>query len=171
MRVILIKQDTDLHGLRASLLAGGAAGGAGGNSVMERIRQLNPHQDFAKIRAGTVLLLPDDPRLAGAHIRSPMADAFAERGTRITNGLREAIDRVRAAVDAQGAQHDAVAKAVKSNAVTALLDSDPVLKQQLERVAKANVAELAKMRALPKQLEAMQAVLAKEMKSLQKLIR
>ena len=51
MRIVVVKQDTDLQALKAAVATPGLA---------EKLARLNPHLDVQKLVPGAVLLLPDD---------------------------------------------------------------------------------------------------------------
>ena len=69
MRIFITKTDTDLAALSATLLRKPADAG----TALDRVRALNPHvEDFQRLAAGTVLILPDTPDIkagAGALLR------------------------------------------------------------------------------------------------------
>ena len=60
MRILVIKQDTDLQALSGRLLSAKLSGDQA-DSALEALQHLNPHADLKKLRIGTVLLVPEAP--------------------------------------------------------------------------------------------------------------
>ena len=77
MRMIVIKQETDLQGLSARLLSGRLASGKA-HSALESLQALNPHVDLKKVAAGTVLLVPDSPSFKASASDSVPGNALSD---------------------------------------------------------------------------------------------
>jgi hypothetical protein len=177
MRVIVIKQATDLATLRTMLFknANGArtAAGAEGSAAdasMERVQALNPHVDFQRITAKTVLLLPDEPAMAASDSHTIADDAFADFSAHIAAGFKTAAERARASAEAVAAERAAVTEALKDPIIARLLQADPLLREQLARAAEASAAEQKAAQAAIKQVEAMRKTATEELRALRELL-
>lgn len=131
MRLFTIRGDdaTDPQLLWQELLK--RAGAA--SSTPNLVKALNPHLNFDRpLPAGSVLLIPDAADVkagAGAPVGSEALDALLSD---IDAGLTAARRRVRAGVAQREADHAAIASALKPAASKRVIDSDPLLKTQLE---------------------------------------
>jgi hypothetical protein len=167
MRLIVIEQPTNLPTLAETLLRKGTPPDTVA-STLDRVKALNPHVDPTHIGAGTVLVLPDAPAIAGNVGHSPGRDAFKDFSTDVAAGFTAAARVVSASVDAVAANRAAVAAALKPAGVRRLIESDPALKQQVDSVAaqfdveKRQAADAVKQfESLRKQATGELAVLAK----------
>jgi hypothetical protein len=177
MRVIVIKQATDLASLRTMLFKGAnatrpaaAAPSSTADASMKRLQELNPHVDFQRIAAKTVLLLPDDPATAGSDSRSIADDAFDDFSAHIAAGFKTAAERARASAEAGAAERAAVTEALRDPVVARLIEADPLLREQLARAAEASAAEQKAAQAAIKQVDAMRKTAAEELRALRELL-
>jgi phytoene/squalene synthetase len=135
MRMIVIKQDTDLEALKGNLLKARTATGQA-DSALAALQKLNPHADLTKLSPGQVLLVPDlsafkvtasDPVLGGA------LDQFRQV-------ISDSLDRTAASLKTAQAADDAVradvTAAFNTAGVQRLMGSDAALKQQVADVTK-----------------------------------
>jgi len=162
MRVIVIKESTDLQSLGTRLVGKKT----GGTAALEQVQALNPHVDFTKIAAGTVLLLPDSPELktdADKDTRSPAGDAFDGFAKDADAGVKLAAQRLRVAADALNADRAGISAAVKTAAVKRLIEADPLLKKQLDDAGTAWTAGQKASQDAAKQLEVLQKMLGNEL--------
>jgi hypothetical protein len=160
MRLIVIKQASDLQSLSARLLKKPSGGRASsheiGQATLEQVKQLNPHVDFQRIDAGTVLLLPDTPELKDTDSQSLAGDAFEDFITHTSEGFKAVAQRMRNNAETLAADRAAVNATVKTAAVKRLIESDPLLKKQLDEVSSEFSDEQKKTQEAARQLEAMQ---------------
>jgi len=168
MRLVVIKQPTDLQTLAGTLLRKGTPQDAVA-STLDRVKTLNPHVDLARIGAGTVLVLPDAPAIADNAGNSPGSDAFSGFGADVTAGFTAAAWVVSASVDALTANRAAVAAVLKTAAVRRLIDSDPALKQQVDSTAAQFDVEKRQAGDAVKQFESLRKRATDELAVLAKL--
>ena len=128
MRMIVIDEATDLQALTARLF--GANGQADG--AIDKLTQLNPHVDFRKIAAGTVLLVPEEVGLQAGQTVSVTGDAFAVLRDQILASLDAANSRVRDGYDTRLAEQKDVASVLNSAAIKRAIETDSELKPQVD---------------------------------------
>lgn len=170
MRLIVIKQSTDLQALGAQLI-GKKTGDA---ATLDRLKSLNPHVDFNRIGPGTVLLLPDSPDLkAGANEAtiSPVGEAIDGIARDVDDGFKASAERMRNAVEALNIDLRAVSEVTKSAAVKRLIDGDPSLKKQLDGAVEAANNQQKTVREAATQMEALQKMVDEEFAALGKMLR
>lgn len=166
VRMFQIKNQDSLGKL---LPAGSNAATA--SPAMQRLQQLNPHVDFAKLKAGTVLLLPEgadfDPDqgepLAGEAFDGLAGDAVA--------GLKGSGERLRAGIARRDAQRKDVSAVLKSAAIKRVLDADPALRKQADDADARFKAEQKDAADSAAQLGAMEQALGDELAALGKLFK
>lgn len=160
MRLIVIKQASDLQSLSARLLKRPSGGRGGsheiGQATLEQVQQLNPHVDFQRIEAGTVLLLPDTPELKDTDSQSLAGDTFEDFITDTSEGFKAVTQRMRNNAETLDADRAAVNAAVKSAVVKRLIQSDPLLKKQIDEASSRFSDEQNKMQEAALLLAAMQ---------------
>lgn len=126
MRIIVIKQATDLQALGARFAGNASARESG----LEQLQRLNPHVDFRRIEPGTVLLVPDAGVKKGESI-SVGGQAFEAFREQVQSSLGAAAVQVRQGHQVLADQRQAFSALTKTAAVKRLLDADPDLKPQL----------------------------------------
>lgn len=132
MRVFIVKKGSDLQAVGADLLRSGATDPARGEVAIERIRELNPHVDFERIEAGTVLLLPEAAEIragAGASVGGEAFDGFLGE---VHVGLENSGDRIRQGFARIEGDRKSVSAALRGAALKRVMAGDPTLKAQLE---------------------------------------
>jgi hypothetical protein len=122
-----------------------------------------------KIRADTVLLLPDSPELERGDSRPIGADALSQLSAHLESGFKTIGERIRASEETATADSAALAKAFKSSAIARQAAADPVLKKQLERAAEVSSAERKKAQAAAKQVKLLGDAAAEELRALRKM--
>jgi hypothetical protein len=135
MRMLVIKQDADLESLSSHLLSV-RLGSSQAKSALESLRALNPHADFTKLSAGTVLLVPDEPTFKASASDSVPGKALADFEQLVHDGLNSATERLKAGKAARAAERADVTAVFKTAAVKRLLESDAELKQQVADATK-----------------------------------
>ncbi|NDP63648.1 hypothetical protein [Polaromonas sp.] len=170
MRFIVIEQASDLQALSARLLRNPAGGQAGSQELsqatLEQIRMLNPHADFQHLEAGTVLLLPEAPELKDADSQSLAGNSFEDFTTRTREGLQAVAQRMKSSAEALAADRAAVTATVKSAAVKRLIESDPLLKKQLDEAGSESSDAQKQAQEASRQLETFQKGLDVELQIL-----
>ncbi|CAG9170119.1 hypothetical protein LMG23992_01469 [Cupriavidus laharis] len=169
MRVLVIKQASDLQALATRLTGTKTTGSA----TLERVQALNPHVDFNRIEPGTVLLLPDAPDLKAPDkdTHTLDGDTFEVLVKQTADGFKAASARLREATESFAADRSAVASVVKTAAVKRLIESDPLLKKQLDAAGEEAGAEQKRMQEAAKHLETLEKVASDAWQELGKLLR
>lgn len=128
MRIIVIKQGTDLQALGARLFGAGptregnreAAREAG----LQSLQRLNPHVDFKRIEPGTVMLVPEQPGLRETETASVGGEAFEAFSEQVREALKATAARVGSGHEARLAQQRDFTAVLKSPALRRLLNPD-----------------------------------------------
>ncbi len=168
MRVFLVKKGSELPDwLRSAATA--TATGADAPLSLQRLQALNPHLDFSQLAPGSVVLVPGDGNALGAAAsQAPPAagQALADFMTLAADGIKAAQQALRDAAAARQADDAAVATALASETVRALLARDAELQAQAsaavagaQQDAKAAAADLKTLavlaKAVPQELAAL----------------
>jgi hypothetical protein len=132
MRMFILKKGSDLQGMSAELLKSGAADTDTGRVTLERIKELNPHVDFQRLDAGTVLLVPDAPDIKAGAAASVGGEAFDGFVGDVRSGLGASSTRIKQGFERIADDRSAVSAALKTASLKRLVQSDPALKKQLE---------------------------------------
>lgn len=164
MRVIYLRDDSDLKAVQARL------GGHGGANLRGRLAALNPHVDLNRIGAGTVLLLPDGTGVADgdADIHAIGAASFAALAGELKASFAQATARARDAAASLGAEREAVAAAFKSDLVQRLARSDAAFRRQIDDVEQASAADAPRLREAADRIDALGRVALDELAALAK---
>ena len=177
MRLIVIDQASDLQtALNARLLKkpAGGKGKAGANEVsqatLDQVKRLNPHVDFQRIEAGTVLLLPDSHGLNDKDSQSLAGNSFEDFVAHASEGFKAVAQRMRISADALAADHAAVNATLKIAAVKRQIESDPLLKNQLDEANSEFTDAQKKTQEAAGQVEAMQKDVNAELEALRKML-
>jgi len=166
MRIVVLDERTDLQGLRTRLLGDQAVS----DSAFERLKSLNPHVNFKKIPAGTVLLIPDLPDLRKGESSSVAGDAFDVLRKQLLASVSAAGTRVRDGYDALLAQQKEVSAVVDSAAFKPALEADPGLKEQVEAGSQVFEQDREQAKAADETLKALQREAEAELTALAKLL-
>ena len=130
MRMLTIKNDTDLQGL-SSLLVDARLSSARSDAALDALQAANPHADLKNLRAGTVLFVPEQPGLKASATASAPGGAFADFQQMARSALGQAAENIKTASAARADDLAAVIAATKSAALRRLLDSDRDLAKQV----------------------------------------
>jgi hypothetical protein len=164
MRMIVIKQGTDLQALGARLL------GAAREGALQSLQRLNPHVDFKRIEPGTVVLVPEQPGLREGESASVGGEAFGAFSEQARAALEATATRVRSGHEARLAQQKDVAAVLKSPALKRLLEADPDLKKELDAALQVFKDDQQAAKESEKLLKTLQDESAVELAALGKLI-
>lgn len=167
MRIFITKTDTDLKSLSATLLKSSSAA----SGTLDRVKALNPQvEDFQRLAAGTVLILPDAPDLkvsAGSPVGSgDLAGLASEVGA----GLRAVGARTANRFETLASDHSAVKDAIKSAAAKRLVESDPTLAKRLKAVDAQFKVDQKAAAETKAQFDEVQKLALAEFEHLQKLL-
>ena len=166
MRMIVIEQGTDLKALSTRLLGDKAGAGAG----IDALKNLNPHVDFGKLGAGTVLLVPDLPGLRDGQTASIAGEAFDAFSQQLLAGFDAAATRVQAAHAARQADQKQLVALFKGAALNGAFEADPELKAQVDAAAQVFKQDPADAKAADETLKALKDGVGTELAALGKLL-
>ena len=166
MRMIVIEQATDLQALTTRLL--GAKAGAGAS--LDTLKQLNPHVDFNKLGAGTVLLVPDLPGLRDGQTGSIAGQAFDTFGQQVLADFDDAATRVQAGHAARLTDQKELVALFKGAALKRALEADAELKAQADVAAQVFKQDPIDAKAADETLKALKDGLGAELAVLAKLL-
>jgi len=174
MRLIVIQQASDLQALSARLFKNSTGDQAGSQELsqatLEQIRRLNPHADFQRLPAGTVLLLPGTPELKDADSQPLAGTCFEDFAARTREGLEAVAQRMRSGAEALAADRAGVTAVLKSAAVKRLVESDPLLKKQLDDASSEFADAQKQAQEAARQLKTLQEGLDAELQGLRKML-
>jgi hypothetical protein len=167
MRIFITKTDTDLTALSTALLRRPADAG----TALDRVRALNPHvEDFQRLAAGTVLILPDTPDIKAGAGTAIGAGTVSDLATDLGSGLKAVNARFADRVEDLKAERAAVVATVKLASVKRLIESDPALAKQLDASDAEYKREQKRMTEADAQLAEVQKTAIAEFARLQKLL-
>lgn len=135
MRMLIIKQDTDARALSDQLLKARLSD-VQSDSALSRLHALNPHVDFTKLRAGTVLLVPAVPSFKATAAEAVHDNAFQDFQKLVKDSLNQASSSLKEGNRARASERAEVSAAFKASAVTRAIANDPELKKQVEDARK-----------------------------------
>ena len=137
---------------------------------LARLKMLNPHVDFERIAAGTVILLPDEPGVAAEAGSAASGDAFSNLSQDLTRALDSSSAQITARLAQNTAEQKTLVAALKVGDVAKQIAGDPALMQQVKGAADRS-AEVARKAAVDlKGLDEARKVLAKDLAVLAKLL-
>jgi hypothetical protein len=169
-RVVVIKQETDLEALGATLLSAKASG-AQAASAMNDFRALNPHvADLKTLAPGTVVLVPDAPQFKPSASESVAADPVDEFQKLVRASLTAAARRVGAANAARADERTELANVQKLAAVKKAVEADPELRDQLANASAAAKAAQQEGARADKALDMMLNGASSELAAISKLL-
>lgn len=163
MRMIVVKQPGDLQALAGRLLRPGLAREA---ASLDALRRLNPHVDFSKLDAGTVLLVPDHPDFDGGDASSIGGEAFDSLAKDALAGLEAAAARMRDGFERRDAQRKDVTGVLRSAAFKRLAEADESLRRQAGEVDSRFKADAKRASDTAATLAAMHKALQAELDAL-----
>ena len=166
MRMIVIDQATDLQALTTRLL--GAKAGAGAS--LDTLKQLNPHVDFERLGAGTVLLVPDLPGLRDGQTGSIGGQAFDTFSQQVLADFDAAATRVQAGHAARLTDQKELTALFKGTALKRAFEADRELKAQADAAAQVLKQDGADAKAADEALKALKQGLDTELAALAKLL-
>lgn len=167
-RFFVTEQEINLDGLRGKLLRTGIAE-TSAVAAIGRLKALNPDVDFTRLAAGTVLLVPDTPDLKEGASTSLGGETFEAFVKEVDTRLRISSARVKEGFERILLDRTSVSAVLKTAAVKRLVESDPVLKKQLESADARFKEDERRAQAEQKLLEATQKQAIEELTALARL--
>jgi vacuolar-type H+-ATPase subunit I/STV1 len=164
--MVVVKQEMDVAALMKRL----GRGRTDEAPLVATLQRLNPHADFARLPAGTVLLLPERETFEGAEIESVAGEAFSDIADELRTGLKTAAQRIGAAYDRAESDRKNIASITRRTDVKRIIDGDPQLRQQVA-AAEARFEELTSNgKQVRSALGAMDQAVAAELEELGRLM-
>ena len=142
----------------------------GPGSAIEQLKNLNPHVDFTKIDAGTVLLIPETSDFNDAASASLAGDVFNPLREQMLASVEVATSRVREGYAALLTEQKEVAVVLKSAALKRALESDPDLKPQIEAANQVLKRDQQAAKDAEKTMQTLQEQAAGELASLMQML-
>jgi hypothetical protein len=143
----------------------------GPSATPDLVKAFNPHLNFDQpLAAGSVLLIPDAADLKAGAGTAVGGDVLNEVFADVNAGLTATRKRVRDGFAQLEADHAAVASALKSAPSKRLVDSDPLLKKQLQSVDAQFKADQKRATETESQLAEAQKLAIQEFGRLRKLL-
>ena len=175
MRLIVIKQASDLQTLSAGLLKKPAASHGSVHEVsratLEQVKILNPHLDLQNLEAGTVLLLPDSPELSDADSQPLAGTSFNDFVAHVNEGFKAVTQGMRISAEELAAERSAVNAVLKTAAVKRQIESDPLLLKQLDEANSEFTDAQKQAQDAASQVEAMQKDMSTELEALRGMLK
>jgi hypothetical protein len=176
MRLIVIKPASDPQALSALLLKKSAAGQAGAHAIsqstLEQVKRLNPHVvDFQRIKAGTVLLLPDSPELNAKDSQSLAGNSFEDFAAHMSEGFDAVVKRVGASPATLDTERRAVDAILNIEAVRNQIQSDKLLQKQLDEANREFTDAQMNAKVASRQVKAMKEDMSVELKALRGMLK
>jgi hypothetical protein len=140
LRTFIVKSDTDLQSLSGNLLDARFRGGRA-DSALQQLKTLNPHADLEKLRAGTVLFVPDSPGFKASAGTSAQASALDDFRTLVAGALSDAARNMKSGNATRATERADVTAILKSAAFKRIVGTDKDLAQQADDAQKAMATE------------------------------
>ena len=166
MRMIVIDKTTDLQALTTRLL--GAQAGAG--TSLDALKRLNPHVEFNKLGAGTVLLVPDLPGLRDDRAASVGGAPFDTFSQQLRADFDAAGTRVQAGHAARLTDQKELVALFRGAALKRAFEADPELKAQADAAAQVFKQDPIDAKAADETLKALKQGLDTELAAFAKLL-
>ncbi len=140
LRTFTVKQDTNLKALSGTLLDA-RFGGAQADAAAAQLRALNPHADLDKLKAGTVIFIPDVPQFKPSAATSTQADLVDDFRKLVSDALQSTTEKVRLANAERASERRSVGAVLKGAALKKIVGSDKDAAAQVDAAQKAMADE------------------------------
>jgi hypothetical protein len=135
MRLFTVTAETDFDGLAKTLMDGRLDGGRT-DAALRQLRDFNPHLSGKKLRAGTVIFVPDHPGFKSTSGVSTPASVFNDFAALAAEGLNTAARSFKSGGAERAAERGEVLKALQSSSVKRQMEADKEFASQVEDAAK-----------------------------------
>jgi hypothetical protein len=149
MRTFTVKSNQTLTDIGAELIDGRLSK-AQSEAALKRIRDLNPALGGGRIKAGTVVLVPDVPGIKATGTEPAKTDPVSLLNGQFERAVRETLRQVAVGLRGREAERADLAAAFKSAAFKRALGADPELGGKADLARK----EIGEDEAADKELEA-----------------
>lgn len=140
LRTFVVKQDTNFKALSGTLLDA-RFGGAQADAAAAQLRVLNPHADLDKLKAGTVIFVPDLPQFKPSAATSTQASLVDDFRKLVSEALQSTAEKVKLANAERAKERGSVGAVLKSAALKKIIGSDKDVAQQVDGAQKAMADE------------------------------
>jgi hypothetical protein len=142
MRLLEVKDDTSVDALSGDLLDARISD-EHAQAALASLRTLNPHADLAKLKAGTILVIPESPGFKVSATDAVLDEVLGPFEKMVKGALEAAAAKIKAGNESRAAERGELAKALKTAAFKRVLEGDPDLKQQVASATEAMNKERA----------------------------
>jgi hypothetical protein len=168
-RTFVVKTDMDIKSLSGSLLDARFSG-AQAEAALQQLKLFNPHADLAKLRAGTVLFVPDTPGFKATAGTTTQTTPLQDFGALLAGALGDAARSTKAGNAARAAERADVAAILKSAAFKRIVGTDKDLAKQADDAQKAIASEEADDKQAEETVAAMSKAAAAALAGIGKLV-
>lgn len=152
MRILIVKDEKNLTGLRTRLLRSDVSPAAAKLAEAE-LRAANPHVDVKHLQPGTALVVPDAAEFKVRGTESMLASYVDTLSERLEIGLRQLAERLEAGSKLAARQREEVAGVLSSRGFRAVAGSDESVRADAQRVQEALAADAERSKDRRKRLE------------------
>jgi hypothetical protein len=140
LRTFLVKEDTDFKSLSSTLLDA-RFGGAQADAAAKQLRALNPHADLDRLKAGTVIFIPDLPQFKTSAATSAQAGLVKEFQELVSEGLNDTAREVEQGNAARVTERAELGAILKGDALRKIAASNKEVAQRVSDAQKAMTNE------------------------------
>lgn len=135
MRILTLETDTDIETVGKSLL-NTRLGGEQAAAALDRLKAFNPHLGRKKLRAGTIVFVPDHPGFKEASGALTKEGTFEAVRKLAASALDDAAKTFKSGGARRAGEREEVQKALKSAAVKRAAETDKEIADQAQEAAK-----------------------------------
>jgi hypothetical protein len=135
MKMFTVAAETDFDGLAKTLLDGRLDAGRA-EAALRQLKDFNPHLTSKKLRAGTMVFVPDHPGFKATASASSPTSAFEDFAALAAEGLHNAARSFKSGGAERAAERREVLKALQSGTVKRAIEEDKEIAGQAEDAAK-----------------------------------
>lgn len=166
MRMIVIKQGTELKALGAQLFDSGALR----EGALAGLQRLNPQADFARLEPSTVLLVPEQADLREGETSSIGGDAFAAFAEQVRASVDAIVGRVQSGHQGRLDRQTETAAELQSPTLQNLLARIPDLSNEVGAALQVFDEDRKQAEVANTLLQTLEQELAAELDALRKLL-
>jgi hypothetical protein len=140
LRTFIVKQDTNFKSLGGALLDA-RFGGAQADAAAAQLRALNPHADLDKLKAGTVIFVPDLPQFKPSAATSTQAGLVDDFQKLVAEALDTTAQKIKLASAERATERAEVGAVLKGAALRKIIGADKDVALQVDGAQKAMANE------------------------------
>jgi hypothetical protein len=167
LRTFIVKQDTDVKSLGGTLLDARFSA-AQADAAMKELMVLNP--DAAKLKAGTVIFIPDLPQFKTSAATSTQARVVDDFHKLVSEALDSATQKMKLGIAGRATERADVGEVLKSAALKKIVGSDKDVALQVDGAQKAVANEERQDKQAGETLETMSKAALAALAQMSKLV-